>query len=151
MILYREAVRYKFNPVPEKYADEDSVNWQDRTVSCWLETLRKFESNRLGYDIGDWQQYASIEISKGQSESENALKNILITIRDFGLMHTMTHLFIARRYPRERMIGILPSLLLQQSSKGNSPADLPALLGQKTQLTVDQLTGHYFIAWPRYA
>ncbi len=151
MILYREAVRYKFNPVPEKYADEDPVNWQDRTVSCWLETLRKFESNRLGYDIGDWQQYASIEISKGQSESENALKNILITIRDFGLMHTMTHLFIARRYPRERMIGILPSLLLQQSSKGNSPADLPALLGQKTQLTVDQLTGHYFIAWPRYA
>lgn len=151
MILYRQAVRYKFNPVPEQYADEDPVNWQDRAVSCWLNTLRKFESNRLGYDIDDWQQYASIEISKGQSESENVLKNILITIRDFGLMHTVTHLFIARRYPRERMIGILPSLLSQQSSKGNSPADLPALLGQKTQLTVGQLTGHYFSAWPRYA
>jgi hypothetical protein len=151
MTLYQEAVRYKFNPVPEQYADEDPVSWQDRAVSCWLGTLWKFESNRLGYDIGDWQHYASIKISKGQSESENELKNILITMRDFGLMHTLTHLFLARRYPRERMIGILPSLLSQKSYKGNSPGDLPALLGQKTQLTVGQLTGHYFSAWPRYA
>ena len=86
--------------------------WQERVVRIWLDTLSWFERGRIGKDIGDWIAYCSPSIPKGQGhKSWGHLRNVAITLRDFGPAELLRRPHWSMRYPRERLISALPLLL----------------------------------------
>lgn len=149
--LYSDALEQKFHPAPEQYNDENLEDWQDRITQCWLNTLKLFEDQRLGKDISDWDNYVLAEIPKGQLESSNPVRNMIITLRDFGINHTLRHPGWSLRYPRERVIAVLPGLLTRSSSGASMPVSMTNPLaveaGEKWSVCVE----HYLEAWARYA
>ena len=149
--LYSGALEQKFHPAPEQYNDENLEDWQDRITQCWLKTLKLFEDQRLGKDIADWDNYVMAEIPKGQLESSNPIRNMIITLRDFGINHTLRHPGWSLRYPRERVIAVLPGLLTRSSSVASMPVSMTNPLamqaGEKWSVCVE----HYLETWARYA
>lgn len=149
--LYRDALEQKFHPAPQQYNDENLEDWQDRITQCWLNTLKLFEDQRLGKDIAGWDNYLLAEIPKGQLESSQPLRNMIITLRDFGFNHTLKHPRWSLKYPRERVIAVLPGLLTRSSSGASMPVSMTSPLaieaGEKWSVYVE----HYLEAWARYA
>ncbi|MFY9976084.1 MAG: hypothetical protein WAK53_17650, partial [Chromatiaceae bacterium] len=71
-----------------------------------------FEQIRTGGAIAGWASYCSPAISKGQGRSSwGGLRNSAITVRDFGPAELLLRPRWSLRYPRERLISALPSLL----------------------------------------
>jgi len=112
MDLYDQAWENKFHPNYGGYAVEDAAAWQERVVGIWLDTSSWFERGRTGKHIGDWDAYCSPSIPKGQGrQSWGGLRNVAITLRDFGAAELLRRPRWSLRYPRERLISALPFLL----------------------------------------
>lgn len=112
MDCYVQAWENKFHPNYGRYAEEDPSAWQERVVRIWFDTLSWFERERIGKDIGDWVAYCSPSIPKGQGgQSWGGLRNLAITLRDFGPAELLRRPYWSLRYPRERLISALPLLL----------------------------------------
>jgi hypothetical protein len=127
MELYAQAWEHKFHPDYGVYAGEDVASWQKRVVPIWLDTLAWFEEKRTGRSIPDWQIYCSPAIPKGQGrKSWGWVRNAAITLRDFGPGELLQHPRWSLRYPRERLISVLPALLSHREGRA-SPALLSAL------------------------
>jgi hypothetical protein len=147
--LYKQAVEQKFYPDPDLYQNQDLDEWQARVTHCWLTTLSSLEAHRTRRSISDWKEYARPRLPKGQLENAQVWRNIAITFRDFGMRHTLRYLDWARRYPRERLISVLP-LLLDRSQEGiadNISIPLNVPLGTDWTGTAEG----YLRAWKRYA
>ena len=124
MGLYAQAWENKFHPDYERYARETPAIWQEQVVRIWLETLSWFERMRTGKSIGDWGAYCSPATPKGQGRGScGGLRNVAITLRDFGSAEVLRHPSWSLRYPRERLISALPLLL---SSSGTAVPLAPA-------------------------
>lgn len=146
--LYRQALEQKFYPRPETYRNEDLVLWQNTVTRIWLDTFKALEAGRTQREFSDWRQYASAVVPKGQLEGSARLRNFAINIRDFGAAHTLRYLQWALRYPRERLISVLPLLL------GNSnevPGQVVAPLALPEQTDWSRTVEHYLKTWQRYA
>jgi hypothetical protein len=110
--LYAQAWENKFHPDYRRYAAENPASWQKKVIGIWLDTLLWFEQIRTGSGIADWGGYCSPSIPKGQGRSSwGGLRNGAITVRDFGLAELLRRPRWSFRYPRERLISALPSLL----------------------------------------
>jgi hypothetical protein len=85
---------------------------QAAAVADWLEALVELETARLG-QLPEWTEYSSARISKGQSVTGpfGMLRNLAVTLRDFGPAELIRNRSWALRYPRERLISVLPALL----------------------------------------
>lgn len=149
--MYQEAVDQKFHPDHQPDSHQDLIDWQNKVVDCWLKTLSYFESRRLGTEVPDWNTYASASIPKGQLESSAMLRNILITVRDYGLSHGLRHLRWSLRYPRERLIAVLPGLLTYVNHNLDMPDKYLNILGINQQSNWSETVDHYLDAWSRYA
>ena len=88
-------------------------------------------------------------LPKGQLEAGNWIRNLAINLRDFGARHTLQYLRWAWRYPRERLISVLPSLLNNSFEvvPGHVAVPLAMPLHADWPCTVE----HYLRAWERYA
>jgi hypothetical protein len=150
MDLYTQAWDSKFHPDYGRYAGEDSAAWQKRVVGIWLETLSWFERQRIGVDTGDWRAYCSASVSKGQGRSAwGGLRNLAITLRDFGPTELVRRPHWSMRYPRERLISALPLLLFHAEESG-----IPALAGALAVApgtTWRDLAENFLRLWRRYA
>jgi hypothetical protein len=112
MGLYAQAWENKFHPDYRRYAAENPESWQKKVIGIWLDTLLWFEQIRTGGAIAGWASYCSPAISKGQGGfSWGGLRNSAITVRDFGPAELLRRPRWSLRYPRERLISALPSLL----------------------------------------
>lgn len=112
LVLYSQAWENKFHPDYGRYLGEDAAAWQERVVGVWLDTLLWFERGRLAKSIPGWDAYGSPSIPKGQTGgSWGGLRNLAINLRDFGLAELLRRPRWCLRYPRERLISALPSLL----------------------------------------
>jgi hypothetical protein len=147
--LYKLAVEQKFYPNPDLYQNQDPEDWQTRVTNCWLTTLSILEAHRTRRSISDWKEYARPRLPKGQLENAQVWRNIAITFRDFGMRHTLRYLDWARRYPRERLISVLPLLLArnQQAVARNISIPLNIPLGTDWAGTAEG----YLSTWKRYA
>lgn len=149
--LYQKAVDQKFHPDHAADHAQNLVHNQKMVVSCWLDTLSYFESRRLGNDLSDWHAYSSSSIPKGQLESSSVVRNLLITIRDYGLIHSLRHINWSLRYPRERLIAVLPGLLTSANSDIELPRNYTIPLGFVHQPDWSESVECYLGAWARYA
>jgi hypothetical protein len=77
------------------------------------------------------------------------LRNFAITIRDFGAGHTLRNLNWALRYPRERLISVLPLLLKVESESPPKNVMTPLAIPPHTRRS--QVVERYLETWARYA
>ena len=147
--LYELAVAQKFQPEPGVFMDESLEDWQRDITEHWLKAFSLLEAHRTRDPIRSWKDYALPGLSKGQLENSQVLRNLAITIRDFGAGHTLRNLNWALRYPRERLISVLPLLL--NVEPGNPSKNVTTPLGVSSQTGRSQLVERYLETWARYA
>jgi hypothetical protein len=148
--LYRMAWESKFHPDYGQYLAEVPAEWQQRVVGAWLETLAWLEGVRTGRMIHDWTSYGSPSLGKGQGRpSRLGLRNVAITARDFGPMELVRQPRWSLRYPRERLISVLPRLLVPSGAK--PAADLCAPLAVPDGASWSQIADQFLALWRRYA
>jgi hypothetical protein len=150
MDCYRQAWENKFHPDYGRYVGEDSEGWQERVVRLWLDTLAWFEGCRTGKNVGDWISYCSPSVPKGQGRTSwGALRNAAITLRDFGPTEVLKRPRWALRYPRERLISVLPLLL---SHRGESRiSGIAGALAVATGASRTDAADRFLQLWRRYA
>ena len=148
---YRMALEAKFNPAYEQYAAARLEKCLQQVTDLWLETLAHLESVRLGSHAGSWAAYASPGVSKGQSAPglRGLVRNVGVTVRDYGPLELLTNLRWSLRYPRERLISILPGLLAGPGLVRDS--QLTTALGLAARGSWQQLVRSYLEQWHRYA
>jgi hypothetical protein len=150
MSLYNQAFEHKFHPDYGRFSGEDACNWQRQVVSHWLETMNWFEGVRTGTEVGDWTNYCSPRIPKGQGgRSWGGLRNAAITLRDFGAAEVMGHPFWSLRYPRERLISVLPWLLANPGVPPIRP--VTTALGMAAGGSGSSVADNFLRLWRRYA
>jgi hypothetical protein len=149
--LYKMALEAKFHPAYEQYRAADLEAYLRQVTRLWLTTLAHLESTRLGVHTGSWSEYASPSVSKGQSSPglRGLVRNVGVTLRDYGPLEILTNLRWSLRYPRERLISILPGLL-------NGPGlvhdrQLATALGLPPGGGWHELTRSYLEQWHRYS
>ena len=152
MDLYKQAWEHKFHPDYGRFADENAAAWQQRVVSTWLDTLSWFEGNRIGKQLGGWDAYCSPRLSKGQGGSSwGGPRNLAITLRDFGPVELLARPLWSLRYPRERLISVLP-MLLENPGQGVTLAENPAgALALPAGTPWHEAVETFLRLWHRYA
>ena len=95
------------------------------------------------------KDYALPHLPKGQLETSQKLRNLAITFRDFGAKHTLQNLGWALRYPRERLISVLPLLLNADGEAANETLMTP--LAVPASSTHSLVVDRYLETWARYA
>jgi len=148
---YEMALEAKFHPAYDQYDTANLEESLQQVTQLWLETLAHLESARLGVQAGSWSAYASPSLSKGQSLPglRGLVRNVGVTLRDYGLLEILTNPRWSLRYPRERLISILPGLL-------NGPGlvhdrQLATALGLPQGSGWLELTRSYLEQWHRYS
>jgi hypothetical protein len=151
MLQYEMALDAKFHPAYEQYDTANLAQCLQQVTDLWLETLACLESVRLGSDAGSWAAYASPAICKGQSAPglRGLVRNVGVTVRDYGLRELLTNLRWSLRYPRERLISTLPGLLGAPGLVHDS--QLTAALGLTAVAGRQEMTRSYLEQWHRYA
>lgn len=147
MELYRLAYRHKFRPSYRELADARPAEWLDRVVPFWADTLRALEARRLGREVGDWKQYCRALPPKGQRST--LARSLGVTVRDFGPLELLRRPVRALRYPRERLISVLP-LLLQTTDAKPAPCAARAL-GLPGGSEWQPVAARFLALWARYA
>jgi hypothetical protein len=130
-------------------APEEASSAQALVVADWLESLAELETSRLG-KLPEWDRYASARIGKGQSAAGalGVLRNVAVTMRDFGPGEVFRNAAWALRYPRERLISVLPGLL--QPDLGIPGAAIAEALSQPPGLDRATLAERFLGYWARY-
>jgi hypothetical protein len=150
MDLYAQAWEHKFHPNYGVYVGEDVESWQKRVVTAWLETLSWFEEKRAGRSILDWDSYCSPAIPKGQGrKSWGGLRNAAVTLRDFGPGQLLRRPRWSLRYPRERLISVLPSLLSRP--EGTPSPMLAGALALPAGTSWTESVDAFLSLWRRYS
>ncbi|MCJ7815828.1 MAG: hypothetical protein MUP31_07225, partial [Xanthomonadales bacterium] len=147
--LYALAMAQKFQPTASDFANEDLDSWLQDVTGHWLNAFSLLESCRTRDQIGSWKDYALPRLSKGQLETSQKLRNLAITLRDFGARHTLGNLNWALRYPRERLISVLPLLLKFESESTSRNVIVP--LAAPPQSDRSYVVERYLETWARYA
>jgi hypothetical protein len=148
--LYGLAWQSKFHPDYGQYLGESPAEWQQRVVDVWLEALAALEGARTGRPIGDWARYGSPALGKGQGGGFRYWpRNLAITARDFGPTELVRRPRWSLRYPRERVISVLPRLLA--SGGGEPAADLCRALALPAGASWAQAAAQCLALWRRYA
>jgi len=148
---YEMALQARFHPAYEQYDSADLGQCLQQVTDLWLLTLAHLESVRLDTCSGSWAEYASPAISKGQSAPglRGLVRNVGVTVRDYGVRELLTNLRWSLRYPRERLISTLPGLLGEQGLVHDS--QLVKALGLTTVAGRQEMTRSYLEQWHRYA
>jgi hypothetical protein len=145
--LYRLAYRHRFHPAYEEFAEARPADWLARVLRIWTSTLRAFELRRLGRGFADWRDYCRAELPKGQNG--NLVRNLFLSLREFGLSEIWRRPGRTLRYPRERLIGSLP-LLLTESGSLLDPCAASAL-GLPANVHWKPAAQRFLDLWGRYA
>ena len=150
MELYAQAWDHKFHPDYARFAREDTAAWQGRLVGAWLDTLRWLEGVRTGTPVDRWDAYCSPGLSKGQGGGAGGwLRNLAITVRDFGPAEPWRRPRWSLRYPRERLISALPLLLSPPQARATPP--LAAALALAAGTPWRDTAEAFLRLWRRYA
>lgn len=134
---------------PWELSTGDAAKAQAVMVADWLESLGELEAARLGR-LPDWHEYSSVRVGKGQSPGglHGVLRNLAVTARDFGPSELLRNATWALRYPRERLISVLPALL--EPALGVSPEAIAAALSQPGTPDRGTLADRFLGYWARY-
>ena len=148
---YKMALEAKFHPAYEQYLSANLEYCLQKVTQIWLETLAHLEGARLGSHTGSWSEYASPSVSKGQSAPglRGLLRYLGVTLRDYGPRELVTNLRWSLRYPRERLISILPGLLGEPGLVHDQ--QLATALGMTRGGGWHELTRSYLEQWHRYS
>jgi len=152
MDLYTQAWEHKFHPDYGRFAGEDAAAWQHRVVSIWLDTLSWFEGKRTGKKFGGWDAYCSPGLPKGQGGSSwGGPRNLAITLRDFGPVELLVRPLWSLRYPRERLISVLPLLLQRPGRDSRLSAGSSGALAMPSGTPWKGAVKTFLRLWHRYA
>jgi hypothetical protein len=122
---------------------------QARATAAWLDAFRVLESARLGREIPDWPEYASVGIPKGQSAGGGLRRAWHLALALRGGAGRAVRAGPARlfRHPRERIMAALPLLL---ESGVRRPRSAAATLGLKAGADRGEVVRAFFSDWRRY-
>ncbi len=133
---YEMAFEGRFHPNSyDAFVQYDLPCWQENAIDCWLQSLQALERARLGDQMPDnWAAYASLSVDKGQSDKDlySLLRNMAVTVKDYGVSEVMSHPCKATHYPRERVISALPLLLSSDHEHLALVADLFSMPAQSS-------------------
>jgi hypothetical protein len=146
---YDAALQARFGPSPVLVPAGKESQALELAVADWLEALAELETARLG-QLPAWRDYASAAVSKGQSGRGRLalLRNLAVTARDFGLRELGTNFRWSCRYPRERLLAVLPGLLNPKT--GVCQADIAAALSAQAGSDAGVLADRFLSIWGRY-
>jgi len=147
---YARALDARFGPESLPVPAGREALAQARVVAHWLEALAELETIRLG-QLPGWSDYATARVPKGQSSSglHGLLRNLFVTLRDFGPAEFLHNPGWAVRYPRERLISILPGLL--EPSVGVPIKQLAGTLSKPAIRDHESLAEVFLNYWSHYA
>ncbi|WP_058555828.1 hypothetical protein [Thiohalocapsa sp. ML1] len=145
--LYRLAHRHKFHPAYEEFAGEQAAEWLARVLRIWKATLYAFEIRRLGFGFAHWHDYCRADVRKGQRG--NLVRNVGVTVRDFGARELLRRPRRSLYYPRERLIAALPLLLTEPGSPIDPCA--ASALGLPSPSHWQPASERYLGLWAKYA
>lgn len=147
---YDSALESRFGPKAILIDAGQEKNAQKIVITYWLEALSELEAARLG-SLPGWSEYATFRISKGQSRRGvmGFSRNVFVTMREFGLSEFFQNAGWAFRYPRERLISVLPGLL--DPRIGISTDQLASALSRPAMHDRASLTRIFLDYWSRYA
>ncbi len=111
MALYRVAHRYALRPDMRLFEEAHPLDWQARVIWLWLDSLRRFETARLGRACPDWEHYCSAFVDKAQRDGGGVLHHLIANARHFGVLEWLRRPLWSLRHPRARLISSLPLLL----------------------------------------
>ena len=152
MDLYTQAWEHKFHPDYGRFADEDAAAWQQQVVSTWLDTLSWFEEKRTGKKFGGWDAYCSPGLPKGQRDSSwGRPRNLAVTLRDFGPLELLVRPLWSLRYPRERLISVLPLLLQRPGRDSRLSGATAGALALPSGTPWQEAVKTFLRLWHRYA
>jgi hypothetical protein len=122
---------------------------QALVVADWLEALAELEPKRHGI-LPAWRDYSTPRIGKGQSAPGilGIVRNVAVTARDFGIPELFRNASWALRYPRERLISVLPALL--EPSLDVPEGALSDALAQPGNVDRAHLSHRFLDFWQRY-
>jgi len=148
---YEMALEAKFHPAYAQYAGADPEKCLRQVTELWLETLAHLEGVRLGRPAGSWSEYSSPGVCKGQSAPglRGLVRNVGVTLRDYGPLELLTNLRWSLRYPRERLISTLPGLLGGPGLVHDR--QLTEALGMAAGGGWNEMTRNYLEQWHRYS
>jgi hypothetical protein len=146
---YDRALRNRTGQGTETIPPGHEAEAQCVVVADWLEALAELESTRIGR-LPAWAEYSSARVAKGQSASGllGLLRNLAVTAREFGPAEILQNLSWATRYPRERLISVLPALL--EPSLAVPRETVAFALAQPEETDRDALTRQFLSFWVRY-
>jgi len=148
--FYPLAFEHKFHPDYQRFAAEDPARWQARVTDLWLDTLAAFEQWRCRRALDDWQAYCAPGWPKGQGgRSWGGLRNAAVTLRDFGPAELVRRPRWSLRYPRERLIAVLPVLLAHPGSAPGPAA--AAALALPASVPWEPAAAAFLRLWQRFA
>lgn len=147
---YDRALESRFGPKAILVDAGQEENAQKVAIAYWLEALAELEAARLG-SLPEWSEYATFRIGKGQSRRGvmGFSRNVFVTMREFGLSEFFRNAGWAFRYPRERLISVLPGLL--DPCIGISTDQLADALSRPAMRDRASLTRIFLDYWSRYA
>jgi hypothetical protein len=143
-------LEHKFHPDYSSLIHEDAAAWQRQVVALWLDTLSGLETQRTGKQVESWNAYCTPRLSKGQ-ENSSGLRNLAVTLRDFGVMQLVARPLWSLRYPRERLISSLPLLLKSTAQEARLPPCVTDALALQRDADWLGAADRFLQLWRRYA
>ncbi len=146
---YEQALRSRTGGDVPAFDQHEARSMQDAAVSDWLAALEEIEAARLGFRP-DWTEYSTTSVPKGQGGRHRLawLRNMALNARDFGPMDLLRNFTWTIRYPRERLVSVLPALLSPTLSV--PPANINRALSLADHADAPAASASFLRYWARY-
>jgi hypothetical protein len=146
---YLEAVDFKMKVDFTIYRGRDIKTWLDESLKIYEEYFRWFEEKRLQTGIPSWNLYQQL-ISKNSFPKSflRLAKNVLLNIRQFGLLHVLKHPLWSLCYPRARLLALLPLFLRNDL---DAQKENLFLINIKQEKAPQEVFNHFWSIWLKYS
>ena len=145
---YKSAVDFKLKVDFETYKDLDIKLWVKQSTRLFTAYFQWYEKRRLRADFNSWDSYAQAVLKSSRQRSPKAfIKNILLSIRNFGLAHTICHPLLASCYPRTRLYAMLGHFF----DKEGKVLKNQFLVGSKYSDDAEKVFDQFWSLWLKYS
>lgn len=150
MADFRKAMDSRYGEKPILVEPDTENRALAQGIGHWLTALAALEGARRGSEPR-WTRYAMPYWSKGQGRSglTGWLRNLVVNLRDFGAAECLRNPAWLTRYPRERLLSVLPALL--EPSLGVPSARLDRALALRGDTDHQARIRRYLELWARYS
>lgn len=146
---YLLAVEFKLKVDYTLYENTNLPLWLFHTISLFETYLYWYEEKRLGVQIDCWEEYKELIIQSTTTlPTLTKLKNILINIREFGIIKTLRDTELIFSYPRDRLYILLTFALFRYDPEDYKQANM---ISTQPIEDLDTLVDQFWEIWLKYS